>query len=71
MKCMSIPPLGIHSQKIAEGVTWLNGDNCSENREQCMENLVNDIICFLFQTYAFHTDNHNMPEPEILDSHMK
>lgn len=36
-----------------------------------MENLVNDIICSLFQTYAFHIGNHNTPWKQILHSHSK
>lgn len=65
---MLIPQLAIHALKIEKaGFGWMEKTRV----EQSMENLVNDIICFLFQTYAFHTDNHNMSLKQILVSHLK
>lgn len=73
MKSMSILPLGIHSQRIKKGWPgWV--DNCGGKKKivgECMENLVHDIIRSLFQTYAFHICNHNMPGKHILHPHLE
>lgn len=69
---MSILPLGIHWHRIKkkEWPGWV--DDCREKKRRgCMENLVNDIIRSLFQTYAFHIGNHNTPWKQILHSHWK
>lgn len=57
---MSILPLGTHSQKME--AEWNHRSEKQGGGGQCTVSLVNDITRFLFQTYAFHTDNQNIAQ---------